>query len=380
MMGGQAIRAGAGGRRKGVFLTLDSVTAMLLLFVAVIIAFSYFSVQQGSGVSAQLMMGTAQDAASVMLKQGYLSAPLASPNNSDTSGIGQVLRSTPASMCMQVAAYGISNPNGLVGYWNFDEGQGGSTADTSGSGNAGVLHGGAAFVEDGKAGKSMSFNGNSYVSTAANYNWDYNHSFSISGWIKPYSFPPDSGSYRAILAKQHDPNDPTSQSDYELILRGDGEIWFDYNAGLDYGIVTYKSYALTVGQWTQFAVTYNATSHTATLYVDGMNETEYVSVSQEAWSSSSGPLVLGSGCSWCDEQYFQGELDDIRLYNRSLSASEVSAMYSNPSNLLYVVNKQDCDFAGGEMQTLRVPFTYNANQVQNNYYYATVNVWQRGAR
>jgi hypothetical protein len=55
----------------------------------------------------------------------------------------------------------------------------------------------------------------------------------------------------------------------------------------------------------------------------------------------------------------------------------VAQLYSNPSNLLYVVGAQGCDYGSGEVQALSVPFAVNANQVKNDYYYAVIRAWNR---
>jgi hypothetical protein len=57
----------------------------------------------------------------------------------------------------------------------------------------------------------------------------------------------------------------------------------------------------------------------------------------------------------------------------------VRQLYSNPDNLIYVVDKQGCPYTGGEIQSLTLPFAYNKNQVKSDYYYAVMRAWYRGA-
>ena len=77
---------------------------------------------------------------------------------------------------------------------------------------------------------------------------------------------------------------------------------------------------------------------------------------------------------------FNGTIDDVRIYSRALNATEISRIYSNPTNLLYTVSKQDCAYSGGDVQALQVPFSSNQNQNQNAYYYASIKAWAKGTR
>ena len=76
---------------------------------------------------------------------------------------------------------------------------------------------------------------------------------------------------------------------------------------------------------------------------------------------------------------FNGSIDDFRVYSRAITPTEVQLIYSNPSNILYVVDKSECAFSGGEVQSLTIPFVSNLNQEENSYYYATLRAWLSGA-
>ncbi len=54
----------------------------------------------------------------------------------------------------------------LVGWWKLDEGSGTTAFDSSGNGNDGTLQGAPAWVDDGKFGKAVKFNGSSDYLTA----------------------------------------------------------------------------------------------------------------------------------------------------------------------------------------------------------------------
>src|SRR3989344_2745661 len=75
--------------------------------------------------------------------------------------------------------------NGLIGYWNFDEGSGATANDTSDSGNNGTITG--ATWTTGKVGSgALSFNGTSaHVNAGSASNLDDLTSFTYSAWINP---------------------------------------------------------------------------------------------------------------------------------------------------------------------------------------------------
>ena len=79
---------------------------------------------------------------------------------------------------------------GVLGYWQFDEGSGTTTADASGHGNDGTLVGGPAWTTDvppSPAGNaaSLEFSGaGNHVDAGSGINVA-NSSFTVSAWVKP---------------------------------------------------------------------------------------------------------------------------------------------------------------------------------------------------
>ena len=63
------------GRARGVFLSLDSIVAMLLLFIVVLLAFSYIWGSKAPSFDPLQLRANAQDVATVMEKKGCLAAP-----------------------------------------------------------------------------------------------------------------------------------------------------------------------------------------------------------------------------------------------------------------------------------------------------------------
>ena len=81
---------------------------------------------------------------------------------------------------------------------------------------------------------------------------------------------------------------------------------------------------LPLNTWTHLAATYDGT--TLRIFVNGVQVgTRAVS---GALLTSTGALRLGGNSIW--GEYFQGRLDDIRIYNRALSAAEIQADMASP--------------------------------------------------
>ncbi|MFZ2725675.1 MAG: LamG domain-containing protein [Methylococcaceae bacterium] len=85
---------------------------------------------------------------------------------------------------------------------------------------------------------------------------------------------------------------------------------------------------ITNNQWQLFCVTINNTAHTARLYVDGklVNSNTNHQIPNISRSSN----FLGNN-NW-NEQFY-GLLDDVRIWNRALSSSEIAQLYSDDTPL-----------------------------------------------
>lgn len=369
--------------KRGIFLTLDAVAAILILFTVVLVSFSYFwGAPQSANFGGQNLRLSAQDAATVMLKSGYLTAPLLSQNRSDTSGIREVLAATPSSLCMQVTGHGLVMPDGLVGYWKFDEDSGAAASDYSGFGNHATLRSSGSaptFIEGGRSSRSILFDGTNYASVQHSSILAPAGQITVAAWVynsnwqtcdcDAFTFvsKKESGGY--ALAMNDEVDNPTGAFEFD-VRRGGAYLTPNFTIGL-------------LGQgWRQLVGTYDG--RYAKLYADGVLLSTVDGGSESpityAYNNS---LIFGaeaSGVETPSGRYFNGTMDEVRIYNRALSASEISQLYSNPSNLLYAVDKPGCTYGGGELQTITVPLSYNQDQLENRNYYSVVKAWVKGVR
>ena len=217
--------------------------------------------------------------------------------------------------------------NGLVGEWAFDEDVNSTsttTYDVSGNGNNGILMNSPTRASSTcKLANCLDFNGvNSYVTITdpASGVLDPTSAYSISFWMQSTS----TATYAFMVSKSN----AGSGGGYEMFLSGGGEIRFSSCntsgscSGGYFDITTPLPY--NDGKW-HFVVGTAMTSGTADIYVDGGLVQQSGIITQNNIANSY-PLVIG-GRGVTGGNPFGGMLDDIRIYNRALSAAEISQVY-----------------------------------------------------
>jgi hypothetical protein len=199
--------------------------------------------------------------------------------------------------------------DGLVGWWKFDETSGTVAYDSSGNGNHGNLTNGPTWVS-GKIGGALSFDGVNDFMTV-NQNFFYNKSFSFSSWVK------NSLNNRYILV--HGSAHQNNQS-LHLGFRSSGTM------GLYFAFYSNDLESTFTGllDWSVFTFTFDNVSKKRALYANG-NQVSY-DTSPSSYIGSSN-LILGKS-SVTGSDYYIKILDDLRIYDRALSAEEVQALYN----------------------------------------------------
>ena len=211
------------------------------------------------------------------------------------------------------------NPDtGLVGYWPFNGPDiAGTTAyDRSGKGNNGTLTNGPTKTI-GEVGQALNFDGNNdYISLPSTVP-RVSGTFSISAWVNPSTLTPATGGEAYVIS--------------DWLASGKNYILRQYNSTIELLVgngstsqdASLYAGALSVGKWTHVVAVVNGTSHT--LYIDGVN-------SGQATGSYSGGVTansmnIGGTNGGTVTALFKGSLDEVRVYNRALSASEIWGLY-----------------------------------------------------
>ncbi len=205
----------------------------------------------------------------------------------------------------------------LVAYWNFDETQGNIAYDYSGNGNNGTIY--DAIRVDGISGRALSFDGrNDYVEFGDKVGLEIYNNWSFSGWIKTA----DSSSEPTIIVKGMY---TTYLPGYALVLNY-GRIRFGLlNVNLNGGSIS-SNYPVNSGRWKHIAITRNGSSGEVKIYIDGVIDTTKILPAGSADTPSRYNFLMGVGEG--SNNYFNGAIDEVRIYDRVLSAEEVKTLHA----------------------------------------------------
>ena len=223
----------------------------------------------------------------------------------------------PSASQSYTATYAVTQPpsGGPVGAWGFNEGSGTAAADASGNGNTATLSNGASWVA-GKHGTAVGLDGvNDYLPVPNSSSLDVAGSaLTVSAWLNPSSISGDS----VVLGKFWGLTMSSPFYQYGLELDG-GTIPHFYvgsAGGLSGGAM---GSGLPLGQWSHVAVVFNGTQ--AQFFVNGaLVATRPVAASMTARGNQ---LRVGADAN--TQQFYKGAIDDLRIYKRTLTASELQA-------------------------------------------------------
>ena len=241
----------------------------------------------------------------------------------------------------------LFNPAGLVGYWPMDEGTGSSTMDQSGSGNTGIWIGNASgtnntYYSAGKVGNyAGNFDGNTNVTNVGNLAslQNFPSGVTVGEWVRFNGLDYVGGSGK-LLTLEDKGNPDTSPGTPSAGL------WFSYDNrsnGRSFGYTCFGnsaggfagggnnfgsiSYTFSNNVWYYLAFTVNASNSQGNFYINGSQVGASVTMSNLVLSNTVNSLYLGAQNNIAGFP-FNGSIDDVRIYNRALSAAEIYALYN----------------------------------------------------
>jgi len=212
---------------------------------------------------------------------------------------------------------------GLIGYFPFN----GNANDESGNGNNGTVNG-ATLSSDrfNKARSAYSFDGiNDYISLGQNSILRPSKEISISVWTKIKELKNEHGG--GIFHNCVDANEV--ESGYRIDTYSNFCNWWvqtingktdDYTYGQAY-------FPADLNIWIHIVGTFDG--RTGKLYFNGVEKSKFEKSGNINWVNS--PLDARIGMSYPTEyfiQYFNGLIDDIRIYNRALTETEIKQLYN----------------------------------------------------
>lgn len=206
---------------------------------------------------------------------------------------------------------------GLVGWWKLDETTGATAFDSSGNGMNGTLGGGLRFSESpgviGNSLQAMLTASSRFITVANNAAQNFPGDFTLAAWAKTTSL---SFSFLKNLSNATD--------QYEFSMRSGGSFNGLYfrGGGSDISVQSDRSTLLTDGQWHHLCATRRGTA--LAIYIDGKIAG---SGNPTFRSFATNTLNLTLRCN--------GSMDDARMYNRGLTASEVALLFAYRGRNLY---------------------------------------------
>ncbi len=215
--------------------------------------------------------------------------------------------------------------NGLVAHYNFN----GNANDLTANQNHGTVTG-ASLTSDrfGNTNQAYLFNGTSnYIKINNSASLDLKESFSISAWISPASY-----SNPGVVVWN---GDPAFAKDPYILYFSNSPGYNSIGVRKDAGIGTTineafaPAYVIFSGVWTHVVGIGNAGSREMKLYVNGeLLKTVSVPDMSIGYSTAGFWTMIGAAQSSAGiDNYFNGKIDDIRIYNRELTRSEITELF-----------------------------------------------------
>jgi len=232
------------------------------------------------------------------------------------------------------AVYVANATPGLVGYWKFDENTGTTAADSSGNNNTGILNFGAGWTS-GQSGAAVSLDGVDDLVKIKDGKISTSNTGTISAWVKANTL---------VDARKIVSYGGAAAAFFGLEIRQDGSNYYfsvlsvPFNDGSVVSIV-HGSTVLQTGVWYHIAITSDGSSWK--MYVNGIAQTLTPQIGNNTgkWfgnTNAAAPdktYIGGSRFNGADVGQFNGAIDEVRIYDRVLSASEVATLASGTTSM-----------------------------------------------
>jgi hypothetical protein len=265
----------------------------------------WLSVTPGSGSAPQSLSVTASHAG---LAPGAHSATVTvtaagASGSPKTVAVTLNVAAAPPPTTGLVAAYGFEEPSGTT-----------TVNDSSGTGNPGVISG-ATRIAAGRFGGGLSFDGvNDWVTAAHAPSLDMTTAMTLEAWV----YPTNTTGWRTVILKERTAGLTYALYANEQTRRPIGMAYTTYELGAK-GNAT-----LPVNTWSHLAATFSG--GTMRVYRNGA-QVGTASIGTPIRTGNQ-PLRLGGNAIW--NEWYVGRIDEVRIYNRALSAAEITTDMNNP--------------------------------------------------
>ncbi|RLF44549.1 MAG: hypothetical protein DRN09_03070, partial [Thermoplasmata archaeon] len=215
----------------------------------------------------------------------------------------------------------INGNQPVKGSWHFDEGEGTTAYDTSGNNNDGTING-ATWV-DGKFHKALNFDGTDDYVKVDNFQDSFTTDYTpmtVSFW----ACPDGDGTTRVFLDTSYD-GSLNDKKGWMLFTYNSNSIKLGYGDGTDFSeIYTYTN--VTPGTWKHYVYVIEGNLNYR-FYENGELKRSGTLSRDILFDNDYNHLWIGKrGDNW---GHYDGKIDEVRIYNRALSAEEISDLYNN---------------------------------------------------
>jgi hypothetical protein len=204
-----------------------------------------------------------------------------------------------------------------ISHWKFDEGSGSTAYDSAGD-NDGTLIGDPCWVA-GKIGSyALDFDGSGDYVDIGNTVTHNLAKGSFTAWVLPVDLSSVCGGYN--FAYVIGANSYTGGGELGFRVNGDGSGWASVQNTVPSGALAFPAGSISVGSWHLVAMTWDGSYWK--LYINGVQK-DSKSFPQGTSNASNTALIAKGwdGCTW------NGKIDDVRVYDRALSAEEIWQLY-----------------------------------------------------
>jgi hypothetical protein len=207
--------------------------------------------------------------------------------------------------------------NGLAAQYSLDEGSGTQVKDALGKQPVGTINGKADWGQ-GKVGGAIKLDGATYVDLGSNFGFDRTDKASYGAWVYPTS-----ADSMTVISRMDDANGIRG---WDMFMGGGTVFVHMINKWESNAIRINTKAPIELNKWHHLFVTYDGSSKAkgVKLYVDGKKaDVDVTHDTLKDTIKADKPVLIGrrnpSGP-------FKGMIDEVRLYNRELSAAEVEQL------------------------------------------------------
>ncbi len=208
---------------------------------------------------------------------------------------------------------------GPIAAYSFDEGGGTTLTDFSRAGNSGVISGATWVPGGGKFSGALFFDGeNDWVTVNDADTLDLSSTLTLEAWI----YPTNVTDWRSILVKEQE-GQPSAYGLFAangLAPSPAGKVYL--TNGVNERL--YGAAPLARNTWSHIAFTYDG--ETMRFYLNGAQVSSRVL--RGTVLTSKNPLRIGGNGVY--GEFFQGKIDEVRIYNRTLSIGEIQKDMRTP--------------------------------------------------